>query len=272
MSLVFLKLGGSLITDKERTDTPNLQRINTIAEEIASALRNAPDLKLVLGHGSGSFGHHAAKKFNTRDGVHTPEEWRGFAHVWDRAHALDSIVAQALAAAGVPVVVFPPSACVITQNHHITDWNTSPIEQALQARLVPLIHGDVVFDREIGGTILSTEELFIKLSANLPPDRILLAGIEPGVWKNYPAMDEILPLITPSSFSESGFGNMQSASPDVTGGMGSKITSMLPIVAQHPGTTVSIFSGMESGTIYSSLMGNNFGTRIASDERGENGL
>ena len=36
MSLVFLKLGGSLITDKEITDTPNIQKITEIAQEIKS--------------------------------------------------------------------------------------------------------------------------------------------------------------------------------------------------------------------------------------------
>ncbi len=106
MSLVFLKLGGSLITDKEKTDTPNFHILGGIADEIASALRDVPDLQLVLGHGSGSFGHHAAQKYNTREGVSTPEEWLGFAHVWDRAHALNCIVEQTLAKDNIPVLTF----------------------------------------------------------------------------------------------------------------------------------------------------------------------
>ena len=268
MSLVFLKLGGSLITDKEKTDTPNFQKIEDIADEIASALRDVPDLQLVLGHGSGSFGHHAAQKYNTRNGVSTPQEWLGFAHVWDRAHALNSIVEQALANAKVPVLSFSPSNCIITRNHAVQSWNTLPIQSALYNHLVPLIHGDVVFDEQIGGTILSTEELFIALSKYLVPDQILLAGIEPGVWQNYPAQDIIISKITPATFMGNQSDDMRSSSPDVTGGMGTKVASMLEIIKEHPSTRISIFSGLESGNIYSSLSGNSIGTCITSEERG----
>lgn len=268
MSLVFLKLGGSLITDKEKTDTPNFHKIEEIAEEIASALRDVTDLQLVLGHGSGSFGHHAARKYQTRAGVSTPQEWLGFSHVWERAHALNYIVEQALVKANVPVITFSPSSTIVTRNHAIQSWNTIPILSAMHNSLVPLIHGDVVFDEQIGGTILSTEELFMALVKYIVPDYILLAGIEPGVWQNYPAMESIIPLITPASFSLTQSGEMKSSSPDVTGGMGSKVASMLEIINQNPSTTISIFCGLESGNIYSSLSGNLLGTRIMSDERG----
>ena len=88
----------------------------------------------------------------------------------------------------------------MTRNHVIETWNTLPIQTALDNHLVPLIYGDVVFDEQIGGTILSTEELFIDLSKHLVPDVILLAGIEPGVWQNYPAKDIIISRITPATF------------------------------------------------------------------------
>jgi isopentenyl phosphate kinase len=265
MSLVFLKLGGSLITDKNKTDSPNLHKIEEIAVEIASALRDVPELQLVLGHGSGSFGHHAAREFNTRAGVSSPKEWMGFAHVWDRAHALNTIIEQALVKASIPALTFSPSSCIITRNHAVQSWNTTPLQMALKNHLVPLIHGDVVFDEQLGGTILSTEELFIALSKHLVPDQILLAGIEPGVWQNYPEKDTIISKITPATFAVNKPGDMRSSSPDVTGGMGSKIASMLEIIKLHSKTRISIFSGLESGNIYSSLTENLLGTLIASE-------
>lgn len=268
MSIVFLKLGGSLITDKNKTDTPDLRVLTQIANEIASALRDKPDLQLVLGHGSGSFGHHAAKKYHTRYGVKTADEWLGFAHVWERAHALNIIVEQTMIKAGIPIITFSPSSFIITHNHTVQSWNITPLISALDHHLVPLIYGDVVFDEQIGGTILSTEELFTELSKYIIPDLILLAGIEPGVWQNYPATESIVPKITPSSFALQKSSEMVSSSPDVTGGMGSKIVSMIEIINRHTSTTASIFSGLESGNIYSSLMGNLLGTRITCDERG----
>lgn len=268
MDLVFLKLGGSLITDKDKKDTPDLGKISEISAEIANALKDTPGLHLVLGHGSGSFGHHAAKLNGTRDGVSSPEEWLGFAHVWERAHALNSLMVESLTKNNVPVISFSPSCNIVAQNHNISTWDTFQIEQAMKNQLVPLIHGDVVFDRTIGGTILSTEELFAYLSRRLTPERILLAGIEPGVWNEYERRDFIVPKITPTSFISLPTQHMLSSSPDVTGGMGSKISSMFKIIENSPHTSISIFSGIESGNIYSSLTGKSLGTLLTCDERG----
>jgi isopentenyl phosphate kinase len=56
--LVFLKLGGSLITDKNQAHTARLDVLERMAFEIAAARAQDQDLKIVLGHGSGSFGHY----------------------------------------------------------------------------------------------------------------------------------------------------------------------------------------------------------------------
>jgi len=62
--------------------------------------------------------------------------------------------------AGLPVVAFPPSAGLISVSGQVDQWNIAPIFSALQHDLLPVIYGDVVFDRILGGTIFSTEQLF----------------------------------------------------------------------------------------------------------------
>ena len=79
--IVFLKLGGSLITNKTRVEHARVQMIHRLAREIKSARAARPDLKIVLGHGSGSFGHMAAKKYDTRAGIKQDNDWIGFAKV-----------------------------------------------------------------------------------------------------------------------------------------------------------------------------------------------
>ena len=266
MTICFLKLGGSLITDKDRTDTPNLTRLAVISEEISIALHDRPDLQLIIGHGSGSFGHHAAAKHHTRDGVKTLTDWRGFAEVWKKARALNEMVVNSLSSAHIPVISFPPSSFIITSNHKIVTCSVEPIRSALENHLVPVVYGDVIFDREIGGTILSTEEIFADLSKAIAPDVVLIAGTEPGVWKDFKQKDSILPLLTQAQFHDSQ--DMTSSSVDVTGGMGSKVALMLKIAQRQPKTEIFIFSGTESGNIYSSLIGNHIGTRISYQERG----
>ncbi len=72
-SLVFLKFGGSLITDKQRPRAPRPEVLERLAGEIGRALKKHPDIRLVLGNGAGSFGHSSAKKYGTRQGVHTAQ-------------------------------------------------------------------------------------------------------------------------------------------------------------------------------------------------------
>jgi isopentenyl phosphate kinase len=261
--LVLLKLGGSLITNKHVAQTARGDVITRLAEEIAAARQEQPDLRLVIGHGSGSFGHIPARQYGTRQGVHSPEEWAGFAQVWQAARALNQIVLEAFVQAGLPVVAFPPSAAVLAVDGRPAEWSLEPLKSALKHGLIPLVNGDAVFDRVRGGTILSTELLFEYLAPYLKPDRILLAGIEPGVWADFPTCTRLVERITPVN-SPSVSGNLTgSTAPDVTGGMAEKVNGMLALVQQSPGLQALIFSAEQAGQLYRALSGDETGTCIA---------
>ncbi len=261
-SLVFLKLGGSLITDKEHPHHAQVERIDQIAQEIHEALNLDPSLRLLVGHGSGSFGHVPAQKYKTRQGVHTRQEWIGFSQVWSEAHALNQIVLERFQAAGLPVISFPPSASVLAKNRSILDWNLFPMIQAISQGLLPLVFGDVIFDQSLGGTILSTEEIFVYLALMLHPQRILITGEEEGVWEDFPACQHLLPMITPDSYPQLSSKIFGSQSTDVTGGMATKVSLMLELVKQENNLEVNIFSPRKFGMLKSALSGKQYGTVI----------
>jgi isopentenyl phosphate kinase len=273
--LVFLKLGGSLITDKTLPYTPRLAKLAELAAQLATVKQTHPELSLVLGHGSGSFGHTAAKEYQTRQG--TPLRlppfsakiggenpyWKGFAEVWYQASALNRFVMEALHAAGVPALALAPVSAVTARDGKVAAWELTPLKTALAAGLVPVVYGDVVFDEVRGGTILSTEDLFEHLARQLRPQRILLAGLEGAVWADFPARQERVEKITPASFNEVKAGVGQSHGADVTGGMESKVRQMLELVTEIPGLTAQIFSGEEPGNLTRALTGANLGSLIA---------
>lgn len=260
--LYFLKLGGSLITDKNQEHTARMETIHRLAVEIASARKKNPNLKLMLGHGSGSFGHIPAKKFGTREGVFNHEGWQGFEEVWKEAHCLNQIMVDVLTTHDISVISFPPSAMVSTENKTIKTWEITLIKKALDADLIPLIYGDVIFDLIIGGTILSTEELFAHLAISLKPNKILIAGIEEGVWQDYPANRHLIPQITQKTEPEILNRLGGSKSVDVTGGMVEKVKSMLALTSLLPDLEINIFSGAIPENVFKSLNGANLGTRI----------
>ncbi|GAP14407.1 isopentenyl phosphate kinase [Longilinea arvoryzae] len=261
--LVFLKLGGSLITDKATAHTARREVLTRLAREISAALQKDPDLSLVLGHGSGSFGHFAAQKYGTYTGVHTSLEWRGFAEVWKEARALNEIVMDALVQAGLPVMAFPASAIAITSKRAVLRCETETLQKALQHDLIPVIQGDVVFDTILGGTILSTEDQFFHLAPRLEPQRILLAGVEPGVWSDYPACKQLFDRIHLNDYTKIAPALGASAGVDVTGGMTQKVSRMLDVIRANPRLEIRIFSGVESNSIERALLGAESGTLLS---------
>jgi len=276
--LIFLKLGGSLITDKTQPYTPRLDVMDDIALQIKTALQTQPGLRLLIGHGAGSFGHVPASEYRTRDGLppkatplahrerdETEENyWKGFAEVWYQASALNRFIMKALHKAEVRAVSLSPVSSVIASNGQVSVWETTPLRMALAAGTVPVIHGDVVFDEVRGGTILSTEDLFSHLARALNPDRILLAGLEAAVWEDFPARTKKIEKITPASFEEISAGVGKAAGADVTGGMESKVKQMLELVRDTSIQSIQIFSGDEPGNLVRALTGETLGTMINS--------
>ncbi|MCL5274703.1 MAG: isopentenyl phosphate kinase [Chloroflexi bacterium] len=261
--MIFLKLGGSLITDKTRDNTARLDVIARLAAEIA-AYKSTHEETLLIGHGSGSFGHAAARRYGTRDGVHSAEGWRGFAEVSVVAARLNRLVADALNDAGVPVVSIAPSASAQCVDGRLVSLDTRLIDAALGRRLAPLVMGDVALDSVRGGTIVSTEEVFAYLAGIYPVSRILLAGETAGVYRSL-AQPDVVERITPQSWAivRGGIGGSHGA--DVTGGMASKVRDMLDLVAAHPRLTVRIFSGAVAGNVTRALDGESIGTLISAE-------
>ena len=258
--MIFLKLGGSLITDKLRSETPQMQIIERIASEIAAARETDPELKLLLGHGSGSYGHPVAKKYGTRNGAETLQDWVGFSEVWYMAHKLDRIIIDSLRSAGLPAISFAPSASSVSSKGQIVKLMVEPIKRALDVGLLPVVQGDVAFDQEQGSTILSTEMVFRFLAPLLMPTSVLLAGIEPGVFKEYPSRGEIIGEIMDGDVDRLKLG--PSTAPDVTGGMGSKVREAMSISRAVPGMDVRIFSGKGPNSVYDALLGEPVGTLV----------
>lgn len=265
--LIFAKLGGSLITDKRHRSTPQLATLRRLARELREVLDSAenPEAKsgsathagaaslpfrLVLGHGSGSFGHWEASKFGTRQGVHTEEGWHGFARVSAAALQLNRLVTASFIEAGVPVLSLQPAASAIADRGTLQHLDLTPIQRALAHNLVPLVFGDVAFDTTIGATILSTEDIFVYLAKILKPTWILLFGNAPGVLTSDPGdpcHTQTIPTITPDTYPSMQRALGASGYTDVTGGMADKVERMISLIRALPDLRVRILSGSRPG-------------------------
>jgi isopentenyl phosphate kinase len=266
--LVLLKLGGSLITDKTRPNTPRLDVLQRLAGEIKEALTaRGPDLQLIIGHGSGSFGHPPAARYKVTAGATGPESWLGLAEVSAAAARLNRIVVDCLLEAGVPAIAFQPSASTRTRQGQLMYFETYAIKEVIKHGLAPVVYGDVTIDAVQGVNIVSTEKLFDNLARELNPERILLAGDLDGVYTGDPKMNpdaELIEDIDSSNWDEVKDMLGGSQAEDVTGGMFTKVRDMYHLTLAMPPMQAMILSGAEANNVKNVLLGAvvNFGTLI----------
>ncbi len=254
--VVFLKLGGSLITDKRQAETPRLDVIARLAAEIAAARAQVPAMQLVIGHGSGSFGHVVGRRYGTRAGVKSAGDWYGFAATADAAARLNRIVVAALLAADVPAWAIQPSVTLRGRDGVLVDGPHVTVAAALEAGLVPVVFGDVALDSVRGGTIASTEEIFQWLAPHLAPKRILLAGEVDGIYTADPQLDpaaERIALLSPSTLAAVRVNVGESFGVDVTGGMTAKVNQALAMIEDQPKLTIRILGGLAEGAVAQAL-------------------
>ena len=257
--LTFVKLGGSVITDKTGHEAPDLPLIARLAAELRAALDAfAPSDCLVLGHGSGSFGHTYARRYGIHLGLAPDADWMGFAQTAAAALRLNRIVVDGLLAAGVPAIAFQPSATLLAERGQLARWDTAAIGRALAHRLVPVVHGDVAFDSAQGSAIISTEQLLVALASDpaLRPARVVLVG-EAGVYTADPRANpaaERIPFIGARNIAAVLAGAGGSHGADVTGGMRSKLELIWRLAQAIPGLQVQLI-GPAPGLLTRALLG-----------------
>jgi isopentenyl phosphate kinase len=255
--LVLLKLGGSLITEKGSPQTARGEVIRRVAGEIREALDEAPDLSLVVGHGSGSFGHPTASQYSIQEGLAGSNNWWGYAETAVIASRLNRLVTDALLDQGVPALPLQPSASALSHDGELVHLETAPLKVALERKLVPVVYGDVSFDAVRGSAIISTEQIFAYLAPYLKPARVILAGHVEGVFTSDPLRDTGTRLV--KDISVAGLAEMEgmlagSPETDVTGGMLSKVQIMARLIEAQPTLTVRIISGEREGLIKRALI------------------
>ena len=259
MALTFVKLGGSVITDKTGQEAPDLATIRRLAAELREARAADPQLRVVLGHGSGSFGHTYAARYGIHRGLAPGGDWMGFALTAAAALRLNRIVVDELLAAGVPALALQPSATLRSAGGQLAGWDTATIASALDHGLLPVVHGDVAFDDTQGTAIISTEQLLVYLArhtSDLRPARIILVG-EAGVYSADPRANpqaRRIARIDGSNISEVLQGTGSSHGADVTGGMRSKVELLWSLAEALPGLTAQLI-GPAPGLLRRALLG-----------------
>jgi len=259
--IVLIKIGGSLITDKSKPFTLDEKSLETIVLEIKKVKEESGKL-LILGHGGGSFPHVPAQKYQTHLGIINKESYQGMAEVQAAAAKLNRIVVEKLINVGLPAVSINPSSCYLTAGGKVVKIFTDSLEKLLEFKMLPVLYGDVVLDKEKGCCILSTETVLGSLGLTLkkkgwPIEKIIHCGKTEGV---YDKNGKTIPLINQENFADYKSVLGGSNGIDVTGGMIHKVEESLKLAKQ--GIPALIIDGVTHGMLLRAINNGVTGTKI----------
>lgn len=239
--LILVKLGGSVITQKNKEYAFKPEDVKRLAQEIRKSGK-----QVVIAHGSGSFGHTSAKKYGGMNGY--KNLW-GIARVAYDAMEINKLVMEVLINEKVPAVSFRPASMIVTSKSKISKVFFEPVFEALGQGLTPVIYGDVIWDKIQKSTIYSGEknlgvlaEYLVKKGIKI--SKIIEVGITDGV---YDENGKSIPEINKENFKDIQkllFKNKN----DVTGGMEHKIEEALMV------GTLGIPTVIINGTVKNNLL------------------
>jgi isopentenyl phosphate kinase len=286
--VMLVKLGGSLLTDKRRPGTLRRDVVARLAAELAAGLPRARrrGVAVVLGHGSGSFGHVAAAQSGIADGLGPAERGgggrggaeraggerggeeraarlAGASATQARAAELHGEVTAALRIARLAPFSLAPSSLLVAAGRRPAEMAAEPLLLALAEGFLPVLYGDVVLDRRQGVAICSTERVFAAAAEALAAHGLrvreaLWLGETAGV---YDQAGEVIPEIAPGGPAAAAAHAGAAAGTDVTGGMAHRLETALALA--EGGIVSTLADGTVPGLLERALAGEPVpGTRV----------
>jgi isopentenyl phosphate kinase len=256
--ITLLKLGGSVITDKNTPYSPNTKTITNIAKILKQF-----DGPLIISHGSGSFGHTSATLYGGKKGYTTTE---GIAKLSFDASWINHIVMDTFIREHLPALSLRPMSMIKTSGGIVVQHNFEVIEELLNQNLIPVVFGDVIIDTEWKTTIYSGEKVLSEistflLSKNYSIEKIIQLGNTEGF---YDSNKKTIEKITPTSWKSIKKHVFETTTPDVTGGIIHKVEEALALTEK--GISTYLINGEDTKSIKGALTDTSFrGTCITSD-------
>ena len=174
--MILIKLGGSIITNKEKPLSPRKKVIDNIAKSLKKI--NEP---MIIVHGGGSYGHYWSVKYD----MHTkPEKYdlHGVAIVKNSMIELDKIILDSFAKNKLKPYSLPPTDFMLG-NKPIAK-KIKEIEKIAKAGLIPITFGDALWYGDKKTYILSGDRIMTYLSKILKPRLSIFALNEDGLYSD----------------------------------------------------------------------------------------
>lgn len=254
-NLHFVKVGGSVLTDKSKKFTYLQQQAQQVAQELVELQKNDPEALLIIGNGAGSFGHYLAKKYASGTQNRFATEHANEIH--QAVADLNERFTGELQKAGLRPRSFAAASFLTADGDELNCEGTS-LNDTLQAGHSPCVYGDLVPVSDSLWRVVPTEDIFLALANSLSSQYtlgscLLLTDVD-GV------LDNGNKLLRTFSNTQVLANKTTDARFDVTGAMAGKLRGALKLADYF--AEVRIANGTRKGVIQDIMRGHDVGTRI----------
>lgn len=239
--MILIKLGGSIITHKQKPLTANISSIN----RITSHLKKIKE-PFVIVHGGGSYGHYWSVRYD----MHTkPDKYstKGVAVVKNSMVALNKLVLDSFLKSNLPPYCLPPTDFMFGNKPIFK--KIIEIPKIAKTGLVPVSYGDVMWFGKNKFYILSGDRIMGIFSKILKPRLAIFVTNVDGVYTDMKTRTLIHEVRKEKLFTSD-------VKKDVTGGMNRKIKEA--IIISKLGTDVFFVNGNKPERILKAINGKGF--------------
>ncbi|MDP3989430.1 MAG: isopentenyl phosphate kinase [bacterium] len=261
METIILKLGGSVITEKEK----GLLQVRTeLVRSIALTIKTVLSEKnsnLIIIHGAGSFGHVIAKKHKLHEGtIDTDARWQAVAKTHLLCQQLNTYIATEFIAIGLPVFPIHPLSIITCAEGTIEHFDTTSIDAILKNNHIPILYGDMVFDSVRGAVICSGDQIAPYLARHTNATRLLFASDIDGIFSEDPHVNphaQLIPHLDSKQLNDGSVVLGASHNEDVTGGLAGKMAHCMRFSGESL-QEILIFNGTKKENYALALRGDSF--------------
>lgn len=203
-----------------------------------TVIHNKYNYDIVVIHGGGAYGHPIAAKYDLKKGLYNSTQLQGFSETRYYMTKLNMLIIDEMIHQHLPAISLQTSSVVITDTGNIDTFFLEPLKKALSLGMIPVMYGDVVFDKKLGFTILSGDDLSAYLAIRLKAKKLLFGLDVDGIYTKDPSSNDAK-LITLLDIS---FNSIEGSTKgfDVTGGIFHKLQTA--ILAARNGVDVYFFN------------------------------
>jgi isopentenyl phosphate kinase len=246
--LALIKLGGSVVTFKEKPLTANFEAINNITRVIATI-----KIPLIVVHGGGSFGHYWSVKYDMHTKPYDYDAY-GISIVHESMMCLNQIIVNSMIKERINAYTVMPSN--FTSSHRPIIRKIDELQDIAENGIIPVTFGDIIHINKRKYSILSGDVIMRILSQVLHPSKVIFTLNVDGIYKSIKTKETIKEIKNSNRSIE-----LSTIEDDVTGGMRRKVTEAFKIA--RSGVDVLMVNGLNPERIINAISGSAFeGTTI----------